>query len=545
MLGIFPPAPHWPACKRSTSSHCVLRMALLVALAGALPARANGPAAVVKDINPGPQGSYYVASTDPLMNWTIGIGEKLFFLADDGVHGVEPWVSSGTTSTTNQIKELNSVYWYPWYFVNWNGILFFTVRNDTTSELWKSDGTSDGTVLVKALGGPSAPDIFSLTHLTLAGDTLYFFTSGSGGQTLWKSDGTTAGTLPITTFSAVQSLVSAQDRLFFLAPDTNGGSALWTSDGTPAGTRILKTIAPGGNASDALGLTNVDGTLFFILRSGCGPKVWTSDGTAAGTVQIKDLGYNCLRGHTPYNFIAVGSRFFFIAGLLMTGKQLWVSDGTAQGTLPLMSIDFEDDTGAGSLASVGGKLIFTHDDPLLGHELWVSDGTVSGTKLVKDINPGVADSQISGIRQVRSDGWALFAASNGADGVELWQTDGTPERTLLLQDIAPGAASSRPTAFTAAGGRVYFAADDGFIGMELWSLEQGIFPDLWQHKRYLPLIDTTYAVGVWGRRSRPRKLLFWPLSATNVADSGQKEMILEGSRPPNLPLKTRPRNSYY
>jgi len=82
----------------------------------------------------------------------------------------------------------------------------------------------------------------------------------------------------------------------------------------------------------------------------------------------------------------------------------------------------------------------------------------------------------------------LFAASDGTSGVELWQTDGTSERTQQLQDIAPGAASSNPAAFVAAGSQVYFAADDGSTGPELWSLDQSIFPNLWQFKRYLPLL---------------------------------------------------------
>jgi ELWxxDGT repeat protein len=106
---------------------------------------------------------------------------------------------------------------------------------------------------------------------------------------------------------------------------------------------------------------------------------------------------------------------------------------------------------------------------------------------VKDINPGSSGSSVSNLRQVRSDGWALFAASDGVTGVELWRTDGTPERTQQLQDTAASAASSAPAAFVAAGSRVYFAADDGSTGPELWSLNPSIFPDPRPVKRYLPL----------------------------------------------------------
>lgn len=140
------------------------------------------------------------------------------------------------------------------------------------------------------------------------------------------------------------------------------------------------------------------------------------------------------------------------------------------------------------MAGVQGRLLFSRNDGVHGRELWVSDGTPSGTALVKDINPGSSGSALSGIRQVRADGWALFAASAGPDGVELWQTDGTPARTQQLQDIAPGAGSSNPVSFVGAGPRVYFIADDGRSGPELWSLNQAIFQDLTMFKRYLPLI---------------------------------------------------------
>jgi ELWxxDGT repeat protein len=143
----------------------------------------------------------------------------------------------------------------------------------------------------------------------------------------------------------------------------------------------------------------------------------------------------------------------------------------------------------GDMADVNGRLLFSRNDGVHGRELWASNGAPTGTALVKDINPGSLGSAPSRIRQVRADGWALFAASAGPDGVELWQTDGTTARTQQVQDLAPGAGSSNPVAFLNAGPRVYFIADDGSTGPELWSLDQAIFHDLAGFKRYLPLIN--------------------------------------------------------
>ncbi len=81
----------------------------------------------------------------------------------------------------------------PRYLTNVNGILYFRAVWEHGYELWKSDGTSAGTVLVKDIrpgssgGGPG--------YLTNVNGTLYFGASdGSTGYELWKSDGTSAGT---------------------------------------------------------------------------------------------------------------------------------------------------------------------------------------------------------------------------------------------------------------------------------------------------------------------------------------------------------------
>ena len=61
-------------------------------------------------------------------------------------------------------------------------------------ELWKSDGTANGTVVVKDInifGGDSDP-----SYLTSVGNTLYFSADDDVSEIeLWKSDGTTNGTV--------------------------------------------------------------------------------------------------------------------------------------------------------------------------------------------------------------------------------------------------------------------------------------------------------------------------------------------------------------
>ncbi len=280
--------------------------------------------------------------------------------------------------------------------------------------------------------------------------------------------------------------MSVGGQLFFVASDDAHGQELWTSDGTTGGTHILKDIVAGPNGLNPMGLTDVNGTLFFFDQLGDGPQLWKSDGTSGGTIQVKDLGYGGYGGFDPANFTVVGRRLFFTAGSRMAGLGLYVSDGSASGTLRLKDIR-EEDT-APSLAAVNGRLLFAIDEYGRGRELWKSDGTLEGTTLVKDINAGPVGSAANNIRQVTNDGWALLAASDGQGGVELWRTNGTAAGTQRLQDIAPGASSSNPTSFHSVGSRVFFVADNGSTGPELWSLDRSGLVDLMPNKIYLPFI---------------------------------------------------------
>ena len=158
-------------------------------------------------------------------------------------------------------------------------------------------------------------------------------------------------------------------------------------------------------------------------------------------------------------------------------------------TVPNLSPPYSDNIASNpfSLVNVNGTLLFSADDGVHGRELWRSDGTESGTVLVKDMNPGDLGSGFGAIKAA-SAGWALLAASDGFGGIELWKTDGTLGNTQLLQDIAPGAGSSNPTAFKVSGARVFFVADDGSTGPELWSLNTSIFSEQLTFKQRLPLL---------------------------------------------------------
>lgn len=242
------------------------------------------------------------------------MGKVVFFRADDGIHGDELWITDGTAAGTRMVKDIlppenNPFDNYqfegsdPGYIASVGGgkVVFAAQGEDLFNrELWVSDGTEAGTVLLKDISPDRQGEPRYMTPLP---DGRVVFSAAIDrsdiGRELWITDGTESGTVMLKDINLIQrnpgwpSDSNPEDFLrlengavIFTAKDGIHGEELWTTDGTAAGTQMLADINPGGDSSNP-GLWNAtkieDGRLVFGAYNGTEYQTWVTDGTPGGT----------------------------------------------------------------------------------------------------------------------------------------------------------------------------------------------------------------------------------------------------------------------
>jgi ELWxxDGT repeat protein len=487
---------------RSGSRRVTFSLALAAASAAVLASSATAApgdlgVTMVKDINPDP-GEGTVQSV-------VRFGDVVLFVSDDGASGEELWRSDGTAAGTTMVKDINPGNAEdppepdssdPENLTVVGGTVYFAASDGVTGqELWRTDGTAAGTMLVEDINPgedeePGDPDSSQIDQMAGVNGTLFFqATDDTNGPELWKSDGTEPGTQILNgpdginptagAGSSPYGMTAVGTTLFFGANDGSTGTELWKSESPHTSAVPAANINPATASSNPVFFTDYNGTLLFRATDGAtGIELWKSNGgpLGAGTELVEDINQNPTPSadSNPSELTVVGSTLYLQANDGSTGAELWKSDGTAPGTDRVADI-ITGTTGSTPqlLSDVGGTLFFRAADSTAGLEPWKSNGGAlgGGTDRIADVRPGFTGSEpgtFGGFADVA--GTAFFDANDGVNGQELWMSNGGPlgGGTRLVANINPGAASSNPGQLTNVNGTLFFRATDASNGSELW-----------------------------------------------------------------------------
>ncbi|MBL9127341.1 MAG: hypothetical protein JNL97_06830, partial [Verrucomicrobiales bacterium] len=227
----------------------------------------------------------------------------------------------------------------------------------------------------------------------------------------------------------------------------------------------VRDLTPGAAGSQLAGLTPVGERLFFSRSDGPDTwSLWVTDGTATGTVRVRGF----QNGPAPrWDWANLGRRLLFTASDAVAGDEPWASDGTVEGTVRLKDVVSGDQGSYPRRITPGGKRAFFWAYSGEGYDLWRTDGTEAGTERVKANTPW--HSPYDEITTVVDDVVYFFGP------VGLWRSDGTEEGTRPVSNPSgldlrlPFPDSMGPAQYLVpVGGTVFFIADDGVSGFELW-----------------------------------------------------------------------------
>ena len=357
----------------------------------------------------------------------ISDGSVTYFSAGDGINGRELWITDGTPEGTKMVKNINpGGDSNPSSLTLVSSVLYFSADDGIHGrELWKSDGTEVGTQMIADINrnGDSSPEQIiefnSNVYFTVNYPTIGEFEPTTTGQ-LWKlvdnqpqlvQGFSRLNDRSYTIKSTLKYLTVVDTKLSLFVHTGNFTVEYWQTDGTSEGTQKIDEFR--SFSKTPLSEPKVIGsTLFFNLNA----KLWKHS--------IDEPAVNEINSRT-YAYEVLGNYLFYIYN-----NALWKTDGTgSQNPLIPEVFGFHQVHGA-----LGDNLLFSTEEigDYSKSSLWRINNSSSEKFIVKSPIPKISWSQKISMNELY---FITQGNSNNQFKYALWKTDGTTAGTLLLKKL--------------------------------------------------------------------------------------------------------------
>lgn len=415
----------------------------------------------------------YYCSPDPTFSWArpdvLGtLADKIFFRPQQNDTGKELWVSDGTTQGTLLLKDVipGAESAFPGAGYTFKDKFWFTAKGDSLDDkLWHSDGTTEGT---KPAGSVN-PEKTDIGGVFFASDDkwLYFTTySNSLGFRLWRTDGSGNAPEMLTNFTEPTWWIINMQLI-------EGNLYLIKKSSTPniAYTKIIKIDPQNFNSTQLVlfvypsdtyknvprKLYPLNGKIYFPGIDFTGKEtVWETDGTSAGTKMNLDvpLWYNF---DSAENMAVFDDHLYFFTQEV--GKYQFMKYGGSPGTLEVLK-DF-------SLPPYFNPQFTEWQQQLWwsyrGQQIWKTDGTVSGTTIAIDSFENLRSITLFNDR-------VYFLANRKNKPATAWYFDqGNNHTPVQVKSNGLANLSSDISDFAILKDEAYFWAQDTFKRTEIWT----------------------------------------------------------------------------
>ena len=401
-----------------------MKKLLLSISALALVVAAQAQISLVHQIYPG-------NSSDPCM--IFGMGNKVYFNANESVNGRELWGHDPATNITG---------------------LVYNIAPGATSSMTSNfnSNKSSGIVL---------------------NNKLYFgATDGTNGYELWVYDGVSAPTMieiaPGPTNSSPMHFAVMNGKLYFSAFSATVGRELCVYDPATNIATYLTDLAPGGASCNPQLLTVFNDKIYFRGKTDAtGLELFVYDPGTNTSGIVSDISTGTDDAN-PGGMAVINGKLYFKATTVSHGVELYSYNGIGN---PIRITDIAGGTANGLFDTdnnvptlLNDKIYFCGGTAAVGSELYALDIATNTVQLVFEFLPGNPGGTPLSIVNYAN---ALYFSAMGPEGAELWKYDGINQPTLIM-DLNPGPAGALPLLLTVIGDKLYFNATDGNVGYELF-----------------------------------------------------------------------------